>query len=77
VAGVDNVGPRVWVEQFYGQESRRDDCRAQLVVCAEVQNVLAIENFGAVDIEKVHDRPAVRIVFETEHVTEFVYGGGI
>jgi hypothetical protein len=47
------------------QKTFQDDGRAQLVVCAQVQNVFAVENFSAGNIEKVHNRFAARIVFET------------
>jgi hypothetical protein len=46
-------------------------------MCAQVSNVLAIENFGAVNIKKIHNRVPAGIVFETQHVAEFVHRGGI
>ena len=44
---------------------------------AKVRDISTVENFAALDIEKVHDRVDVRIVFETQHVTNFVNGSGI
>ncbi len=47
------------------------------MMCAQFQDVFPVETFGAINVKKVHDGSAVRIVFETQHVTQFVYGGGV
>lgn len=44
---------------------------------AKFLEVLAVENLGAIHIEKKHDRAAVRVVFETQQVTEFMHGRGV
>ena len=44
---------------------------------AQVRNIFTVKNFCTVDIEKVHDRSAAGIVFETQYVTQFVYSGSV
>jgi len=44
---------------------------------AQVRNILAVEAFGTVNIEKVHNRVDAGVVFETQHVTQFVYSGAV
>jgi len=47
------------------------------VARTQIQNIFTVEGFGTADIEEVHNRPAAGIVFQTEHVAEFVYGGTV
>ena len=44
---------------------------------AQLQQIPAIENFTSIDIKKVHHRVDVRVVLETQHVTEFMHRNAV
>jgi hypothetical protein len=44
---------------------------------SQIRNILTVETFGAVEIEKVQNRVDVGIVFETRMWPRLVYGGAI
>jgi hypothetical protein len=47
------------------------------VAPAQIQDVFTVENDRAVDIEEIHDRVDVRVMFETQQVADFVHGCGV
>lgn len=44
---------------------------------AQLEKIIAVQNFFAGNIEKVHNRVDVGVVLQTEHVTEFVHGDAV
>jgi len=44
---------------------------------AQVQDILAIKNVRAVDVEKEHDGMVVCTMFKAQHMTDFVHSRGV